>query len=487
MALSPDDKVLVTGTGYSVGSIGVWDAATGKRLARMEGHTGFVTDLAFSPDGRHLASSANEPVIRLWETTHWTETRVLRGHGVGVYSVAFSPDGNMLASGGVDGTVLLWDLAPRQSPYGYRPLPAELTFAGETTPGLVYGRVGQAATLLRLDDFRSSPLALDTNLLTFFLPPHFAAVYDETNTLGIFEIRNAALQPVKRLPVGNDFVVTPAATDPGSGVPAIAHNPEQRLIAWSGEAGMVHVTKLDSTALSWQWSSEFNPPVPQTFSDDGGLLALIRARPAQGVEVREVKTGKLVLRSDIIEREPRVRYGILTRTLFANGGRRFVAAGSDLDGMQVLMWDLTQPGTPPKRFSERGGMRGLSVSPDGKWVAAGTDAQLVILYDATTMERRAVLPGSPAANNLRFSPDSRVLATAGRRTEGLKLWQLETGQELISLPSTGRMNSVAFTENADSILVGTIDRPGAWQIWRAPSWDVINATEAKEKAESKQP
>ena len=340
--------------------------------------------------------------------------------------------------------------------------------------------------LHRLDDLRPSPLAMDTNLLTFFLPPRFTAVFDRTNTLGIFEIRNAALQPLKSLPVGTNLVLTPEGTAAGRLVPGIAHHPEQGLLAWSGESGIVHLTKLDSTGLIWQWSSEFSRPVPQTSSADGELLALTREKPAQGVELREVKTGRLVLRSDIIQREPRVKFGVLTRTLFANGGRRFVAAGSDAEGMQVLMWDLTQPGTPPIRFPERGGMRALSVSPDGRWVAAGTDASLVILYDAATMERRTVLPGLPAANNLKFSPDSRVLATAGHRAEGLKLWQLETGQELLTLPGNGRMDSVAFTENGDSILVGSIDRPGSWQMWRAPSWEVIHAAEAKEKTESKQ-
>jgi WD40 repeat protein len=277
----------------------------------------------------------------------------------------------------------------------------------------------------------------------------------------------------------------------------LAHHSEQRLIAWGEDSGTVHVLNLDQPARRWQWSSEINQPNPQTFSPDGELLALIRPKPAQGVELREVKTGRLVLRSDIIRSEPRVRFGLLTRTLFAHGGRRFVAAGSEADGMQILFWDLSQPEKPPIRFSERGGLRALSVSPDGRWVAAGSDLGLLVLYDAATMERRGSLPGLAAANSITFSPDSQSLATPGSGTDALKLWQLATGQELLTLPGMVPVNSIAFAESGNSVIVGSTRRTGSWQMWRAPSWEVIHAAEAKDppssdfggqgKAEIKQP
>ncbi len=493
MALSPDEKVLVVGTGYQTATIDVREAETGKLLTRLEGHSSWVTEVTFSRDGRWLASSASEPAIRLWQTSDWTEARVLRGNGDNVHTVAFSPDGKMLASGAKDGAILLWDIAPRPSAYGYRPLPPDLVFAQEYAPGLAFaadahaGRPDGKPVFLRLDDLERSPLEIDTNLSPYLVSTNLISVYDETNTLRIFEIQNATVKPSKELLVGPNLAMISESAE--SSVPALAHHPGQSLIAWSDLSGTVHFANLDSQARRWQWSSGIDRPILRAFSPDGESVAITRPRPETGVELREVKTGRLILRSDIIQNQAKVRFGMLTRTLFADGGRRFVAAGADAEGMQVLFWDLTRPEKPPIRFSERGGMRELTVSPDGHWVAAGTDASLVVVYDAVTMERR---PDGPSVQStpqsMIFSPDSRSLAVGFSGVEALKLWQLETGQELLTFPGHGSpLNNLAFAEGGNTLLVGSAGRLGSWQMWRAPSWEVIRAAEEKEKVESKKP
>ena len=82
----------------------------------LEGHTGSVDSVSFSPDGSTLASGSWDDTVRLWDVVTGSEIRVLKGHTGFVRSVSFSPDGTTLASGSDDGTVLLWELTPPEPP-----------------------------------------------------------------------------------------------------------------------------------------------------------------------------------------------------------------------------------------------------------------------------------------------------------------------------------------------------------------------------------
>ncbi len=92
------------------GPIRLWDVATGREAARLEGHDKHSIDVAFHPDGSLLASAGLDGTVRLWSVATHAPVAVLRGHTEVVWRVAFSADGKLLASGSADKTICLWDV-----------------------------------------------------------------------------------------------------------------------------------------------------------------------------------------------------------------------------------------------------------------------------------------------------------------------------------------------------------------------------------------
>jgi RNA polymerase sigma factor (sigma-70 family) len=108
LAFSPDGKRLATGD--EAGVVKVWDPA-GRELHTLKGHTEPVRCLAFSPDGKTLASGSRDLLALTWDVRTGRRKAALAGHTNDVSAVAFSPDGRVLATGSFDQTVRLWDTA----------------------------------------------------------------------------------------------------------------------------------------------------------------------------------------------------------------------------------------------------------------------------------------------------------------------------------------------------------------------------------------
>jgi WD40 repeat protein len=106
VAYSNDGKLLATGASDSTARI--WNASNGKELKLLKGHDSGVNDVVFSPDGKVLATASNDGTVKLWDVASGTVIKSLEGHKVYVLQLAWSRDGKMLASGDASGVIKLW-------------------------------------------------------------------------------------------------------------------------------------------------------------------------------------------------------------------------------------------------------------------------------------------------------------------------------------------------------------------------------------------
>ena len=209
LAYSPDGKLLASGDDGEECGIRLWNAATRKEVRFLPAHRDKgpnsnrkgVTSLAFSPDGKFLASTGGDETLRFWDVATGKELSCWLGHNAAVYAVAFSPDGRFLATAGEDGG-FVWDVSLRVRDEKLLPLrvaAADLParWADLTGPDLVRmhaaawrlrGSPGPALALLRRE---ALPLAAPE-------PERLTRLIDELDDKR-FAVRQAAQKQLEEL------------------------------------------------------------------------------------------------------------------------------------------------------------------------------------------------------------------------------------------------------------------------------------------------
>ena len=252
VVFSPDRTMIASGA-YNR-TITLWDIATRRNIATLEGHADVVSTVAFSSDTAMLASGALDQTIKLWDIATRRNIATFEGHTGPVYSVAFSPDGTIIASGAYDRTVKLWDIVMRRNIAtleGHTDAVTSVAFSPDGTT-LASGSWDNTLKLWEI--------ATQTNIATF--EGHTDAVTSVAFSPDEMSLASGGMDQKIRLwsiATQTNIAILSGHTD---AVTSVAFSPDGTILA-SGSA--------DGTALIWN-VNEFTHPRPHTLvkiSGDG--------------------------------------------------------------------------------------------------------------------------------------------------------------------------------------------------------------------------
>lgn len=438
VAISPDGKLAATASGrvnplgpVLDNSVRVWEIATGKEIYRLDatkgGHTDTVTGVAFSPDGRILASSSIDATIILWDVQTGTIIRRLHGHQDWVNRVVFTPDGRSLVSGSGnflitaipipglstrDASVRLWDVATGQeirrfdvgegghaNPIMGLAVSADGTrVAAGDTNGLIIvwdGVTGKEICRMKSPGDWVSGLSFtpDGSALLSALGKPSTGGNGASSTLMV--MWNAQTGQKVREFVGHTNVVTSVAVSP-DGRTALTGSADYTLRLWdlqsglelqrfTGHSGWIFDVKFtpdgqravsvstDTTARVWdivpgnlirRFTMDALPPIYAVDISGDGSLAL-SGHEKNFVALWNVSTGQMIRRLSF---ENAASTAAVYAVALSRDGTR--AAAGDLDG-HVMLWD-TASGEILRHFDAANDVLALAFSPDGTQIALAT-------------------------------------------------------------------------------------------------------------------
>jgi WD40 repeat protein len=406
--------------------------------------------------GQWLVSGGLDRQVRVWDSASGKELRVLTGHTEAVWWVAFSPDGKRLATGSAR-EAILWDTSNFQ-------LPQRLLF-----PAGWVGFTPDGKTLLTApanNPLREDHLVLRWDVATgkqrgrFTLPTSgdWANYALSPDGKELFALRSAvqveAFVHVYDAETGQERA--PQRADCGCPLSCVTVSPDGRLLATGSSDSATTTVGIFDLATGKQqtrWSGHGDCVRAVAFSPDGKLLA---SSGADGiVRLREVETGKVrwVFRAD-----PKYAYGLA----FSPDGTMLASGGKD---RTARLWDVRSGRLLRAFFGHEDGVEGVAFSPDGKVLATASYDRTVRLWDVATGWQLAVLTGhTDRVRCVAFHPGGRLLAS-GALDRTVRLWDLTTGQvRQVLTGHTGEVVKLAWRADG-RVLVSCGGLDGTLPMW----------------------
>jgi RNA polymerase sigma factor (sigma-70 family) len=455
LAYSPDGKTIAT-TGVGRALV-LWDAASGKEL-RVFPSRGQPRSVAFSPDGKRIAT--DHRMGQVWEVATgkllWERKNV---QSVAT-AVAFSPDGKTLATANSDKAVHLWDTANDKELRRIDCGQGYVNAVAYSPDGKLLASAGEDGTIRLWDAVMGKEvrriIAAKKAIRSIAFSPdgkQLAAGSDE-EALSLWDTATG-----RQIRVLGDKQVQ---------FSPVAFSPDGKLLAAGYGDGTFRLWDAASGEEKRHWHAGAWRARSLAFSPDGKTLATAVLWDG-GIRLWDVATGR---ERNAVEGH----HGPIHLLRFAADKTTLISAGLD---RSLLWWDLATQ-TPRRRFSwTTESFSDMALSPDGNIIAVGDHVTYEVwLWDVRT-GKSAKLPGKHQKwiQSIVFSPDGKLVASGGR-DDAIHVWDAREGKEVRQIKGIGSQNSMKllFSPDGSTLACGTL---GFGSEVHLRLWDVASGKERR--------